>query len=126
MKKRSIRSLKTELWKLISKYIRQRDNFRCKTCGQDGNHCGHYRHNTERNALLGGNALWYDERNLNCQCAGCNTYRGGNLPAYAIYLERLYGQGILQDLDTLYRTYKLWTLEEIEEKIAFYKRLIHS
>lgn len=116
----SIKHLKLRVWTLISLYVRKRDGYRCVTCGATGVNmdCGHYRHNSERNMSLGGNALWYDLRNLNCQCSfNCNRNLSGNLANYAIFLEKKYGSGILQEIDTLYRTYKKWTREELLEKI---------
>lgn len=77
-------------------------------------HAGHYQYNTERNQLLGGNALWYDERNVNGQCAPCNLYKSGNLAAYARYLKEKYGHEILDEIYQLWRTPRKFTLEEIE------------
>ena len=124
---RSIKAIKDELWRLISLFIRKRDGYKCVTCGATNVNmdCGHYRHNSERNQSLGGNELWYDERNLNCQCAFyCNRHRSGNLAPYAIYLEKKYGLGILQELNKLFYTPKKWTREELEAKIAHYQSLV--
>ncbi len=118
---RSLKALKTEAWTCIARFVRKRDQ-RCVTC-EDGlaEHCGHYRHNTERNASLGGNALWYDLRNLNGQCAGCNTFRAGRPQEYALFLEKKYGKSILQELNKLWLTPKKWSRIEIEQIIEKYK-----
>jgi len=109
------KSLKLRAWRAISLFVRKRDK-KCVTCGKtDGQlDCGHFFPNTERNSQLGGNALWYDVRNLNAQCSfNCNRMQSGNLSQYAIYLEKKYGHGILQELNTLYQTPKKWTADEI-------------
>lgn len=113
------------LWTLVSLYVRKRDGYRCVTCGAFGvsMDCGHYRHNSERNASLGGNELWWDLRNLNCQCAFyCNRHRSGNLASYALYLEKKYGAGILQELNRLHMKAKKWTREEVLDKIAWFEK----
>jgi len=121
MKKlRSLKALKTEAWQVFSRYIRNRDP-RCVTCGGNNDHAGHYRHNTERNSQLGGNALWWNEKNVHSQCIGCNTYREGNLTAYALYLEDVYGKGILQEIDRLYRTVRKYSREDVQAIIDKYK-----
>lgn len=112
----SIKSLKKRTWVAVSLFVRKRDGYRCVTCGATGVNmdCGHYRHNSERSQSLGGNALWYDLRNLNCQCAFyCNKNLSGNLTKYALFLEEKYGHGILQEFNSLYKTYKKWTREEL-------------
>lgn len=99
----------------MSKYIRQRDPY-CVTCGNPTTEAGHYIPNGERNQSLDGNELWYDDRNVHGQCAGCN--RLGNrqlmMERYARYLEDTYGNGILQFLRKTRDTLKRWTRDELE------------
>ena len=99
-KVKSTKFLKLKTWKLTSEFVRQRDG-RCVTCGRVDDwknlDCGHYIPNTERSAGLGGNELWYDLRNLNAQCGGCNRWGHGNLSKYAEFLEEKSGHGILQN-----------------------------
>jgi hypothetical protein len=125
----SVKSLKKRAWTLISLYVRKRDGYRCVTCGatEVGMDCGHYRHNTERSSSLGGNALWYDLRNLNCQCGfRCNKMLSGNLDQYALFLTRKYGPQILEEIQTLYRTPKHWTREEILDLIKDLNQKLQS
>lgn len=102
-------------WQAMSRFVRSRDP-KCVTCGGPNEHAGHYKHNSERSQQLGGNALWFDLRNINSQCVSCNTYKAGNLTLYAIYLEEKHGVGILQELNRLWLIPKKWTREEIEAK----------
>lgn len=82
-------------------------------------HAGHY---------IAGNAcglsLFFDERNVNTQCPGCNTFRHGNLSEYAIGLERKYGHGILQDLKTCKRPKEYWPVKKWEETVIKYKEKV--
>ena len=119
-KKNPIKGLKRRAWEAFSRFIRLRDPL-CVTCGAPTAHAGHYQNNSERKQDLGGNSLWYDERNVHGQCVGCNLFKSGNLAAYAIFLEKTYGVGILQELNVLYRTAKKWTREEIEGIIERYE-----
>lgn len=109
-----IRTLKRKAWTVISLYIRARDRH-CVTCKvKPAEQCGHYKHNTDKiNNTLGGNALWYDERNYGGQCAGCNKYKSGAPREFAIHLEETHGHGILQELHTLFHTSKKWKREEV-------------
>ena len=91
-----LKKLKKQADDIFSLYIRTRDNFTCYTCGKEGNKtnidCGHF----ISRAKLG---TRYDEINCHAQCKGCNIMRKGNLTAYALRLEKDFGQGILQELD---------------------------
>lgn len=133
MKKRSAKTIKDSLWKYFSKYIRSKDAdfsgyVSCITCGctqlWQEMHCGHFLRNSERNQQLGGNALWYDERNFGPQCLKCNNYGGGEQAKFTIRQEAKYGFGILQELEGLRLTPYMWTREELEEKEKYYKSKI--
>lgn len=114
--------LKRKVWKQLSIAIRKRDP-KCVTCGGNNHAAGHYRHNTDKgNGQLGGNALWYDERNIHSQCTGCNNFKSGALDKYSLYLEATYGKGILQELNTLFNTPKKWTMEELEQIYEYYRQ----
>lgn len=85
-------------WRMMSLYVRHRDNFICFTCGRKGNDAGHYQH-------AGKLANWasYDERNINCQCTSCNSFSGGNSVVYARKLVNKYGPNILNEIEETYR-----------------------
>lgn len=51
-------------------------------------HAGHFKHGK----------LDFDEMNVNPQCPGCNTYRGGKLDIYALKLIELHGLEAVQEL----------------------------
>jgi 5-methylcytosine-specific restriction endonuclease McrA len=128
LKKNATKTLKRKAWMAISRYVRNRDPF-CVSCLVEGKkiptaHCGHYQYNTERNQQLGGNALWYDLRNLNGQCAGCNLFKSGNLSSYAIYLTDHYGTSILQELRNLFNTPKKWSTIEVQALIDEYEGMV--
>lgn len=100
MAKTELKKLFDKAWKLQSEYVRKRDTGfngygRCCTCGKaieyKQAHAGHYHHGY----------LDFIEENTNLQCAGCNTYRGGELGKYSLFLIRKYGGvEILERLET--------------------------
>jgi len=87
---------KNQIDTTFSKYIRQRDEDTCFTCGRKLDHkesqAGHY---ISRVNL----ALRCDEINVNCQCKGCNIFKKGNLTEYALRLMKKHGDYILYNLD---------------------------
>ncbi len=114
MRKTSPATAKRRAWKACSKYIRARDKG-CCTCPAPATQAGHYQHNSDKDTVktLGGNELWYFEKNIHGQCSSCNLYRSGNGVKYALFLENKYGKGILQEIQQLYYKPKKWSVEEI-------------
>lgn len=108
----STKTAKTMAWTALSRYVRKLEPI-CVTCGGYTSDAGHYIHNSDKpNKQLGGNALWYDIRNIHGQCSKCNRHYSGRLDVYAEYLEDLYGFGIIQELRELYQTPRKWTIQE--------------
>lgn len=98
LKKKTYAQLKKKLDEVFSIFIRTRDNGVCFTCYSknewrytDAGHFINRKHLTTR----------WDERNVHAQCIGCNRFRNGNKEDYAVHLEKLYGYGILQELQSL-------------------------
>ena len=109
---------KKKVDKIFSKYIRLRDNGVCFTCmAKDSPKYMQAGHFVPRNI----SSTRFDERNVNCQCKGCNIFHSGRLDVYAVELEKKYGQGILQELQELKRTHKKFTIPELEEMYEIYK-----
>lgn len=125
-----IRSLKKKLWKVFSQYIRKREadhsGFLTTVDGvvvhwQECD-CGHLRHNSERNALLGGNELWYYENNFAPQSnQGNRNNADDSAQKYMLASIKKYGIEEVDKMMKMRHTYKLWTLEELEEKYEYYK-----
>ena len=86
--KADIPKLKRKAWTAFSLWIRKRDLGRCFTCGRQGDipsmNAGHF---IPRN---GHNATFFDEINVNCQCANCNLFKHGNLNEYSERLIKKY------------------------------------
>lgn len=113
---------KEKAWKAFARFIRERDPY-CITCGATTTEAGHFLHTHEYGSkTLGGNILWFDERNVHGQCGTCNRWHSGKRDVYAIKLESLYGHGILQDLYEKYRTPKKWTFEELDQVYRKYSK----
>ena len=120
--KTNVLTAKTKAWKALSRYVRSIEKH-CCTCGAPATEAGHYKHNSDKpNKQLGGNALWYDIRNIHGQCGRCNRWMSGNLSAYALFMEEKYGTGILQELQKLYYQTRKWTVVEILEVAELYEK----
>ena len=128
-------STKITLWKTFSEYIRRKDADdegynSCVTCGRTKQwkelDCGHYRPNTERSKTLGGNELWYDERNFGPQCISCNRFKGGMQADWSVRLVNQYGYKVLEELRDLRNTLRKWTQEELDELHQKYKDKLFS
>ena len=67
-----------------------------------------------------GLSLYFDERNVNSQCSGCNLFKHGDLSSYAVALRKKYGPDILEELDAKRKEVKKYTRAEYEELIRKY------
>lgn len=114
----SVSQLKKRLDAIFSRFIRVRDGGRCFTCGvvkSIGNmQAGHYISRSH-------NATRFDERNVNCQCVGCNIFKRGNTDEYAIRLIDKCGPDILHELNALKKQIRQFTREELASLILFYQ-----
>lgn len=106
-KKINRQQLERKLWKVFSKYIRERDSVggygNCITCQKliltNKAHAGHF---VPRSCK----SIKYDEFNVHLQCAGCNTYRGGEPILYRKALVAIYGEEEVNRLEEEYFFYK--------------------
>lgn len=122
MKQKSVPQLKKVADKIVSEYIRRRDNGICFTCGNKKEwkyqQCGHYVSRIYLN-------LRYYEKNLNCQCYSCNVMRHGNMDEYAIRLQQKYGADILEELNKWkYIPVSTNTRKDLLDVIEKYKELL--
>lgn len=123
MRKQTLKGAKNKLWKVFSEYIRKRDRC-CISCGKKADwtelDAGHYY------ARTAGLATFFDPRNVNGQCRSCNLFRHGNLPAYALALQKKYGPNILEELDSERRKIKKYSVAEYQQLTEHYKELIKA
>ena len=123
-KKKCIKAIKKRARNIFSKLVRLKNSVdgycTCVTCGQSNSikntHAGHYIH-----ALL---PTLFDETNVHPQCVACNTYRSGNLTKYALWLERNYYPGILQELEIKSNQSIKISYPQYEDMIAEWKEEI--
>lgn len=119
IKRKTSSQLRKELDKLFSEFIRRRDGGKCVTCGKETlwkqSQAGHY---ISRSAL----ATRFDEQNVHCQCVGCNIFKKGNMPAYTIFLQKKFGNEIIEEL--LKKSKVITTDFPYQERIDFYKKLV--
>ena len=126
-KKPKLKTLKKKVWEIFSKFIRTRDNGICFTCGKKDiiskRTAGHYIPKNEC-----GLYLYFDERNVNCQCSRCNLYMHGNLSQYALALRRKYGNDILEKLDEDKNKHKglEYTVEDYQLLITIFTKKLNE
>ena len=123
MKKKKLTrtQLVKSLDKLFSIYIRQRDDGVCFTCFtknewkymQNGHFISRGKYSTR-----------WNERNCHCQCLRCNVFLNGNYPIYAERLMKLYGEGIIKELNSLGKSIARFGVKDLEEKIKYYQKKI--
>ncbi len=121
MKKPTKTQLNKKLWKLFSKYIRERDNYTCFTCGIKTYpaQAGHYRTGATCNKYL-----YYDEKNVHAQCYRCNINLSGNWREYQTRMHDKYGK----DIDTVFDKINQkdgWDFPFVE-KIKFYSEKLST
>lgn len=122
MKKKTLGWYKKKFWTVFSKYIRERDNNICFTCGKKcegkGSHAGHMIPKAS-----GGLSLYFHEKNVHCQCFNCNINLGGNGAIYAMKFIQKYGQ---EEFDEIIRLknqgYKKYTIEDYKNLIKKYEK----
>lgn len=117
-KKLSINAHKKKVWQVFSKWIRQRDDWTCITCGKRmesrAMHAGHY---ISRRY----NATLFDPRNVHAQCMYCNMYQAGNIATYTLKLQEMYGEDIIKKLEKKSKEIKQFTHQELDEIMEKYK-----
>lgn len=121
MARKTEAQLKKLLWKHFTKFVKQRDKFKCCTCGRltEGRNSqgGHY-----IAAGACGLEYYFNEKNVHCQCSDCNLRHEGNRPAYRSFLLQTYGQDVLDDLERNYhRPFSGDSYAWLLEKIEYYK-----
>ena len=116
-----------KLDRVFSLYIRNRHSkngkAECFTCGKIDEvsrlHAGHF---MSRRHL----ATRWDEKNVNAQCAGCNTFRGGEQYRQSIGIDRKWGEGTSADLEQRAQTIVKLSRVDYEEAIENIKRKIEE
>lgn len=115
--------IKRKLWKVFSEFIRRRDEGKCFTCSTQKDYkemdAGHYIPTS-----ICGEYLYFNEREVNCQCRACNRFKHGNLTEYARRLVKKYGAGILEELNNIKKEGKTMPATEMLKKVEYYKNEI--
>jgi len=122
-KEKTYKQLIKELDSAYSKYIRQKDaddngQVKCYTCDKVKHwksiDCGHYisrRHLSSR----------FFEKNTKPQCKGCNIFKEGNKPVFALELIKEYGKDVLEELDSLSHIKMKYDRNRLSNMIMFFK-----
>lgn len=114
-------SLKRELWKVFADYVKERDGWKCFTCGRrvkgSSANAGHF-----IPKAAGGLALYFHEDNVHCQCVYCNLALEGNHYEYGLRL----GPEKVAELTKLKNVVVQWSPRNYEEKINLYKQKLEA
>jgi hypothetical protein len=120
------KTLQHKLQAAVNLYARLRDcsgrgGAHCISCGQwksfaDGDG-GHFVPSTS-------SATRYREENVNFQCVRCNRFLHGNGIHYYEAMVKKYGQATVDELLSLEHVIKKWSIEELQEKLAYFNAKI--
>lgn len=109
----------------FSRYVRRkhadvRGIVRCITCDKEHEwkkiHNGHFMSRRHMNTR-------WNEQNTAPQCAGCNTFRGGEQYIFGKKLDEKYGAGTSEKMEVLSRQTTKMGIYDIEEIYLKYKQL---
>lgn len=67
------------------------------------------------------NAILFDDRGVHAQCKGCNVFKHGNKVEYYVFMKKMYGEEVIEDLRRLGKTTIKYTIDDLkmlEEKFA--------
>lgn len=125
-KSTDLAKLKRKLEIIFNQYIRLRDChdgigtcISCnKTYGIDKLQAGHF---WSKGAYP---ALRFDERNVNSQCGGCNTFRHGAIGEYRIGLVKKLGQEVVDQLEQDRNAPRKYTVYDLLELIEIYQNRV--
>lgn len=127
------RGIKGKFWQVFSEFIRRRDTKRfggkCIACRRIRKlQAGHF-----APASNCGFSLLFDERNVNGECAYCNSFDSGHLIPYRSGLVERYGEAWVVQLETEYnasrykgKITKEWPKAIYQAKIEEYKEKINN
>lgn len=134
MKKvKPLKKLKKDLWTQFSKWVRKTEGGICFSCGKKvPDYYDRYGNLKEGwKAAQGGHFitgaicppnLYFDERNVHCQCYHCNINLSGNWLNYEIKMIDKYGIEVVNELKSIAHQVVDWTAEDYEKRIAYYKK----
>jgi hypothetical protein len=132
LKKGSVAWWKGKAWDQFSIYVRVRDallttgtthSVICCTCGKiypirgkGTAQAGHF--------IPGrGNSVLFSERGVHAQCYHCNMQLKGNTARYLLYMQKKYGQEVIDELLAEYTQPRKYYADELEYMRDEYKRL---
>ena len=124
-----IGTAKKRAWKAFSEWVRRSNAdhagyVMCCSCQRTFHwkevDAGHYIPKSR------GNAIYFDERNVNPQCKGCNISEGGKFEDHARYIAAKHGEHTLEELRQLSKTVKRFTVKELDSLCKEYRQRINE
>ena len=122
------KSERDKVWDVFSKYIRLkyadwRGNESCVTCGI----VKHWKEMQAGHFIAGrGNSILFDVRGVHPQCGRCNVYLKGNVVEYFRFMQKKYGDKVIDDLRVLRLKERKWKPKELADMKEHYKELINN
>lgn len=125
--KRAPAKLEDQLDRIFSKWVRfsnaPKGYCRCVTCGKidapEMMDAGHYISRANR-------CTRWDERNVWPQCRSCNRFKEGAKDAYALFLTKKFGTGVLEELNRAKNQICKMGTPWLEESIKDYKARVKA
>lgn len=123
IKKESLSKLKEQVWKWFSIYIRLREAdwrgyAKCVTCGA----VKYWKLGDAGHFVPGrSNAILFEDRGVHFQCKRCNGPLKGNPRKYEAFMKQRYGQAVINELDGLSLTIRIFSPQELKDLLHLYK-----
>ena len=115
---RNIAWYKKKLWRIFTKFIKERDQWTCYTCGTVatgwGMGGGHF---ISKGACPP--SLYFSEDNVHAQCTNCNLKLEGNHYVYGIKLGKKLADKLIKQRLELQG--EIWSIEDYQSKIKEYE-----
>ena len=70
------------------------------------------------------NSILFNEKNCHAQCHGCNMFKMGNTVKYFRFMQKEYGDEVIEELERLDRQTKKFTIPELQDLQEEFKRRI--
>lgn len=108
------KQLKNKLWKLVSKYVRTKEE-KCYTCNKwlpyEKRAAGHFWTQGRHKRVM------YNLMNVHTQCVSCNSFNGGQHNEYSVHLLLDYGPEDFLELEREAKSNVPLTTFELEQLI---------
>ena len=127
-RKLTVAKVKKQAWDLLSKIIRLQaaddtGYVRCVSCGV----VKHWKAMQAGHFLAGRRGfILFDERGIHPQCGHCNVFSKNAVVEYFIFMQREYGQEVIDELRALKHKIVHWNIPDLKQQIEGYKERLEK